>query len=113
MALHAAAGMSAEWVEGDRWKVNPTRLEIAKILLDHGANVNEMDEDPKGRENKRPRTSWAGTPLHRAVDTGSLELVQYLLDHGADPLHPSWMGHTALVTAEIGHRQDVIDVLTI
>ena len=42
---------------------------IAKVLLEHGADVNHV--------------SWNGTPLHRAADWGYVEMVRLLLDHGA------------------------------
>ncbi|KAF7926563.1 hypothetical protein BELL_0599g00070 [Botrytis elliptica] len=47
------------------------RLEEARILLQHGADVNKTGSG-----------GWA--PLHWACETGSLELVQLLLDEGAD-----------------------------
>jgi len=47
-------------------------VEIAKVLLEHGADINV-------RNNKR-----GDTPLHRAVAKGNVEMVKFLLKQGAD-----------------------------
>lgn len=108
-ALHAAATTSAiEMGEGNFQSV-ASRVEILKILLDHGAGANEMEVDPK--ELGRPRASHTGTPLHHAVKDGSVEAVQYLLAYGADVSSPSWSGLTAMETARMYQRQDMVDAL--
>jgi ankyrin repeat protein len=49
------------------------RVEVVAVLLAAGARVNDTD-------------TWEGrTPLSLACARGSLELVQMLLDAGADP----------------------------
>ena len=74
--------------------------EVAKVLLDHGADPNASD---------------AGyTALHAAILRGDMDLVKVLLAHGANPnavitkstptrrssvdwaIHPSWVGATPL-----------------
>ena len=45
-------------------------LDMAKLLVDHGAKVN--GHDPSG-----------DTPLHVAAEHGSLEVLRFLLDHKA------------------------------
>lgn len=47
-------------------------LEITRILLNHGADVNAAQADDF-------------TPLHEAVQNGQVDMVQLLLDYGADP----------------------------
>src|SRR5262249_32201626 len=47
-------------------------LNIAAVLLSHGAIVNSKEDDQRR------------TPLHCAVSTGKLEMVRYLLSQGAD-----------------------------
>ncbi|KAJ4420985.1 hypothetical protein N0V82_004027 [Gnomoniopsis sp. IMI 355080] len=108
-ALHAAATTSATEIDRGDFQPDPSRVEVLASLLDNGADVNEMEVDP--RELGRPRASFTGTPLHRAVKYGSLEAVQCLLAYGADASAPSWSGVTALKTAQIHQRQDVIDAL--
>lgn len=68
-----------------------------------------MEVDPK--ELGRPRASYTGTPLHRAVKDGSVEAVQCLLNYGADVSSPSWSGLTAMGTAKMYQRQDIVDAL--
>jgi ankyrin repeat protein len=46
-------------------------VELVRVLLEHGANVGTEDEE--GR-----------TPLHGATANGSVELVRVILEHGAD-----------------------------
>lgn len=108
-ALHAAATTSATEIDEGNFQPDPSRVEILKILLDHGADANEMEVDPK--ELGRPRTSYTGTPLHRAVKDGSVEAVQCLLTYGADVLSPSWSGLTAMEAAQMYRRQDMVDAL--
>lgn len=108
-ALHAAATTSATQIDEVNFEPDPSRVEILKMLLDHGADVNEMEVDPKGLG--RPRDSNTGTPLHRAAKDGSVDAVQCLLDYGADVSAPSWSGLTAMEAAQIHRRQDVVDVL--
>lgn len=108
-ALHAAATTSAiEMDEGEFLPVS-SRVEVLIILLGHGADVNEMEPDPKGLN--RPRASSNGTPLHRVAKYGSLEAAQCLLSYGADTSAPSWSGATALETARIYQRQDIVDAI--
>ncbi len=47
------------------------RLEVAHVLLAHGADVNARDESEE-------------TPMHSAAYFNSLEVAQVLLAHGAD-----------------------------
>lgn len=108
-ALHAAATTSANEIDAGNYQPVPSRVEILKILLDHGADANEMEGDPK--ELCRPRASYTGTPLHRAVRDGSVEAVQCLLAYGADVSSPSWSGLTAMEIAQMYQRQEMIDAL--
>ena len=54
---------------------------IVKALVDAGADVNAHSVDNI-------------TPLHGAVFTGDLEMVRYLLEHGADITVKEWQGKT-------------------
>jgi ankyrin repeat protein len=56
-------------------------LEAARILFAHGANVNAQGED-------------GDTPLHRAI---SGDMIQLLLEHGADPSIRNRYGEPALI----------------
>jgi hypothetical protein len=63
-------------------------MTLAKLLLDHGANVNT----------KRPNPTYI-TSLSWAVSSDNTELVRLLIDHGADITAAYDTGATALHTA--------------
>lgn len=109
LALHAAATTSANEYAERNFQPVPSRVEILKILLDYGADANEMEVDPKALG--RPRSPNYSTPLHRAVKDGSVEAVRCLLAYGADVSAPSWSGLTAMKLAQMEQRQDMIDTL--
>jgi ankyrin repeat protein len=48
-------------------------IKKAKLLISHGAEINSVDEE------------YQSTPLGMAVRWGHLEMVEFLLRHGADP----------------------------
>ena len=58
---------------------NMTSLQFAKILVDHGADVNVRL--------KKGKTHWrGGTPFYFAAWTADLALMRALVELGADPL---------------------------
>ena len=71
-------------------------LEVWKLLLDHGPNVNQID------------TISGRTGLVTAASRGEKDSVQLLLNHGADVDKADRNGHTALITAAWeGHEETV------
>jgi ankyrin repeat protein len=66
------------------------RLEIATLLLNHGANVNAID-------NKNY------SPLHFAVMTGNLEIIKLLLDHKAEFKDLPASRHPFFLAASLGN----------
>lgn len=56
-------------------------LELARLLLERGADANVMDHS---RPLRRPLPS-GNTPLHWAIKAGQTDMAKYLLEHGADP----------------------------
>ena len=64
-------------------------VEVMRLLLDAGANVNAVEEEKIGN-----------TPLREVAATCSLEIATLLIDAGADPRIPGWMQITALHQAE-------------
>jgi ankyrin repeat protein len=75
------------------------RLEVSRLLLDHGANVMA----------RQPRTYW--TPAHVSAANGYLEIVKLLLERGAD-VHA--MNDGGLTPYQVSLRQgkrEVADLL--
>lgn len=62
-------------------------LEIARLLLQHGANPSE--------------TAQSGIrPLHEAIENNYIEVTRLLLSYGADPLLATYSGQTPLMLSE-------------
>jgi len=91
-----------------------TPLELAKKLLEHGANANprvEWREATFGKEGGTARNppnvrlgrhllSYTGaTPFYVAAKNGDAPLMRLLADHGADPTTPTKAGITPLMVA--------------
>lgn len=93
----------------DIFKKDLTRVEVLRMLLDAGADANEMMPDPKGPNGRGHRDAAHGTPLHWAVRVGVLETVECLLEYGADVDAPSWSGCPALQSAEREFESSVQD----
>ncbi len=73
-------------------------FEAVQLLVDAGAPVNGKQE--KG---------WA--PLHEAVRQGNVELVRYLLAHGADPKLQNDEGTSAIGLAAKEERHDILKLV--
>jgi ankyrin repeat protein/mannose-6-phosphate isomerase-like protein (cupin superfamily) len=91
-----------------------TPLELAKQLLDHGANPNTRVEwreptfakeggtarNPPNVKLGRHLLSYIGaTPLYVAAKNGDAPLMRLLADHGANPTTPTKAGITPLMVA--------------
>ena len=85
-------------------KPDMDQLEFIRFLLDHDA-----DPNVRAKDNTLTRTiftmQWfyenGATPFVRAAQSNDVELMQLLLDYGADPFIPTENGDTAL-TASAG-----------
>jgi ankyrin repeat protein len=93
---------------------NMTPLELAKKLLDHGANPNvrisweEKKFDKEGGTMKNPPLIQLGrhyltyvgaTPFYIASHNGDAPYMRLLAEHGADPKMPNVLGITPLIAA--------------
>jgi uncharacterized protein len=74
------------------------QLEICRLLLDKGANINAVQADEF-------------TPLHGAAQNGDVELVKLLLDRGADVHARTETGATPLALAEAADQEVVASLL--
>ena len=96
MARLVAAGYSLELFDDLEkaplhYAVENDKLEAVRWLLDQGANINSNNEPKIGE-----------TPLCVGAQGSSLQVVEFLLKHGADPDINGWMGLTARIRA---HRR--------
>ena len=71
-------------------------LVMAESLLAAGADVNARAE--------------SAAPIHGAVMGGSTEMIKLLLDRGADPALPDYMGRGARKLAEDRSRTDLAEL---
>jgi ankyrin repeat protein len=93
---------------------NVTAIELAKSLLEHGANPNSRIEwkekrfDKEGGTTKNPPDiqlgrhllSYVGaTPFYMAAHNGDVAYMRLLVEHGADPKIPTRAGITPLMAA--------------
>ena len=69
--------------------IQARQFAAAQLLIAAGADVNAHDEERIGN-----------TALHYAAEDGDCEAVELLLEAGADPAIPGWMGITAIRKAE-------------
>src|SRR5688572_13068868 len=73
-------------------------LEVAKLLLSRGADVNATCRGP-------------GSPLAMAAAAGRVEMTRLLLDHGADPNRGDSDGFTPLMHAGFSGDLEIIELL--
>ena len=93
---------------------NVTAFELAKKLLEHGANPNvritweEKKFDKEGGTMKNPPLIQLGrhyltyvgaTPFYLAAHNGDAPYMRLLAEHGADPKMPNVLGITPLIAA--------------
>lgn len=89
----------------------PDALDVVRQLVEQGAPINEVKYE------KEPAVHWErkpfglGTPLHRAAELGKLDIVKYLLEHGADPLKLDSKGKTPRFWAEKRNYSEVAGIL--
>jgi uncharacterized protein len=75
------------------------QLDIARVLIAHGANVNA-------------RASGDFTPLHEAAASGRLEFAGLLLENGADVNARTTEGKTPLDYAREHQRDEMVKLLS-
>ncbi len=71
------------------------KLEAVRLLLDYGANINQID-----------RAEVRGSPLQHAVSRGEIDVVQLLCERGADHTHVG-IGGEALDISQMMGQSDV------
>jgi uncharacterized protein len=106
VAALLAAGADVNLTSRESMKMPPLgsamavqRSDIARILIEHGANVNAKAVDDL-------------TALHTAAARGDLESAKLLLDHGADINAVSSDGKTPLAYAEERNQPEMVEFLS-
>ncbi|XP_052056323.1 2-5A-dependent ribonuclease [Apodemus sylvaticus] len=79
--------------------VNEGDVGRVQQLLEQGADANVCEE------------SGGWTPLHNAVQTGKVDIVNLLLHHGADPHRRKKNGATPFIVAGINGNVDLLKIL--
>ncbi|ARF02634.1 SWPV1-017 [Shearwaterpox virus] len=69
--LSGSKNLTAEDIKILADEINKEELEIAKLLLKEGADVNKRDV-------------YKSSPLHRAANSGKKDMIRLLIDYGAD-----------------------------
>lgn len=107
-AVRAALDAHPDWVRSraHRWEVPPLaiacdrgHLEIARLLLDRGADVNAFNE------------RWLWRPVHEAAAQGHTKIVRLLIERGADLSVTNHEGLTPLFMAAQGGHTETIRLL--
>lgn len=89
----------------------PDALEVVRLIVEKGAPINEIQYE------NDPKTYWEleplglRTPLHQAAELGKLDIVDYLLEMGADPLKLDSKGRTPRFWAENNGFMEVVRAL--
>lgn len=77
---------------------NNSEIEIIKLLVNRGADVNLKNE-------------YGVSPLHKAILLGSPEIVELLVDKGANVNDEKWYGFFPLHDAVMENNVDIVKIL--
>lgn len=100
-------------------------LDIVKLLVENGANINAfvptLTYNVESRTLKElkelPIIGPLSTPLMTAAALGNKDIVQFLLEHGADPFVSDHLSNvpdepiTALTIAELKEHNDIVELI--
>jgi ankyrin repeat protein len=87
------------------------RLDNAAILLDLGADINEVLSADSWCVHNRDKEAGLGSALHAAASEGHTMVVSLLLEKGADVQLKDSKGRTALERARIANHAGVVALL--
>ncbi len=120
-------GESASGAPSPRGSGRRNSEDIARDLVDHGADVNvqlfrgHRAGGPRYRQNSARYSQIGATPFFLAADRADLPFIKLLLELGADPFIPNEDNCTALLVAagigsaapeeEAGSEEEILEVL--
>ncbi len=107
--LHIAESLIAHGAEADFESLEWPLLRIAALKNDLSLvkSLLEQEESVEPGEEK----GWAWSILHGAARTGHAEIVNLLMEHGADPETKSRGRETPIVFAALAGHGDVVELL--
>ena len=92
----------------------PDRIEVLELLFTKGAqrDINKLlHEDRPGLFNEENFVIGCEAPLHVAARTGKLDVVKFLVAHGADTRKPDGKGRLPIDRARKADQNDVVQYL--
>ncbi|KAF1828975.1 ankyrin [Decorospora gaudefroyi] len=89
----------------------PDALAVVRFVVEQGAPLNEVKYKNHPVTYKEREPFGLGTPLHRAAEFGKLDIVEYLLENGANPLILDTKKKTPRFWAEEKGHTDVASIL--
>jgi ankyrin repeat protein len=90
----------------------PDCMEVIQMMLDKGCDINTIQY----HNHELSYGHWnlfmaLGTPLHSAAEAGRIDVVKFLLDHGANPMLRDTWGALAIDRAKGKNHTEVVDLL--
>lgn len=90
------------------YAIQSGNTEVAKYLIDHGANLNVHDNYYQKTNTKYV---YYKTPLHYAIESGNIEIAKYLIDRGANPNIQDAYSKTPLYSAIYSGNTEIVKYL--
>ncbi|EHY52408.1 uncharacterized protein HMPREF1120_00621 [Exophiala dermatitidis NIH/UT8656] len=107
-------GASCDYGQPLHWatrRSSADRLDVAQSLLLRGARINEIEYQSHPTSFQYCDFMALGTPLHGAAERGDAEMVEFLLNNGADATIRDTFGERAIERAARNNHPEVVRLL--